>query len=59
MSAEKALSPRPTREKLIVAGRRFGKSTSVLFCLINSLPIPQEEKQRLFEIYKKIEAGEI
>ena len=39
------------RTKIIMGGRRSGKTGIQTVTLINSLPIPQSEKDRLIKIY--------
>ena len=47
----KSLTDKEQRNKIIMGGRRSGKTGIQTVTLINSLPIPQSEKDRLIKIY--------
>lgn len=47
------------RKKLVQAGRRFGKSRLTFITLFTSLPIPDEDKQKILERYNNaLNSGE-
>ena len=49
---------RPDVTKIASAGRRFGKSGAAYHCIVNSLPVSDEKKKELHELYEKALRGE-
>ena len=45
--------PDKSKEKIIVIGRRFGKTEMLYHTIVNSLPVSEEKKKELHELYEK------
>lgn len=41
------------QKKLIVVGRRFGKTSMLYHTIVNSLPVSEDKKKELHKLYEK------